>query len=58
MIAWRSRKQMNVVLNTTEEEYIATFSATSDVVWLRKMLSGLFDLEMDATCTYCDNQVA
>ena len=25
-------------------------------MWLRKMLSGLFDLEMDATCIYCDNQ--
>jgi hypothetical protein len=25
-------------------------------VWLRKLLLGLFDLELDATCIYCDNQ--
>ena len=55
-IGWRSRKQMSVVLSTIEAEYIATCSASSEVVWLRKMLSGLFDLEMDATCIYCDNQ--
>ena len=56
MIAWRSRKQTSVALSTTEEEYIAACSASSEVVWLRKMLSGLFDLEMDATCIYCDNR--
>ena len=45
-----------MVLNTTEAKYIAACSASSEVVWLRKMLSGLFDLQMDATCIYCDNQ--
>ena len=45
-----------MALSTTEVEYIVVISANSEVVWLRKMLSGLFDLEMDATCIYCDNQ--
>ena len=58
VIAWRSRKQTNVVLSTTKAEYIDACLASSEAVWLQKMLSGLFDLEMDATCTYCDNQVA
>ena len=49
---------MSVVLSTTEAKYIATCSASSEAVWLRKMLSGLFDLEMDANCIYCDNIVA
>ena len=31
-------------------------SASCEVVWLRKLLSDLFDLQMDATCIYCDNQ--
>ena len=44
-----------MALSTTEEEYIDAFSASSKIVWLRKMLSGLFDLDMDATCIYCDN---
>ena len=56
VIAWRSRKQTSVALSTTKAKYIAACSAISEVVWLQKMLSGLFDLEMDATCIYCDNQ--
>ena len=56
VIAWRNRKQTTVVLNTTEAECIIAFSSSSEAMWLRKMLSGLFDLEMDATCIYCDNQ--
>lgn len=56
VIAWRSRKQTSVALSTTEAEYIAACSASSEAVWLRKMLSGLFYLQMDATCIYCDNQ--
>ena len=44
MIAWRSWKQTSVALSTTEAEYIATCAACSEVVWLRKMLSRLFDL--------------
>lgn len=55
VIAWRSRKQTSVALNTTEVEYIATCAASSEVVWLQKMLSGLFDLQVEATCIYCDN---
>ena len=47
---------MSVALSTTEAEYIATCSACSEVVWLRNILSILFDLEMDVTCIYCDNQ--
>ena len=43
-------------LSTAEAEYVATCSAICEVVWLRKLLSDLFDLELDATCIYCDNQ--
>ena len=56
MIAWRSRKHSNLELSTTEEEYIAVCSASSEVVWLLKMILGFLDLEMDATCIYCENQ--
>jgi hypothetical protein len=31
-------------------------SASSEVVWLRKLLVGLFDLKLEATCIWCDNQ--
>ena len=39
-----------------EAEYIAACAASGEVVWLRKMLSRLFDLQLEATCIYCDNQ--
>ena len=39
-----------------EEEYIAMCLACSKDLWLQKLLLGLFDLELDATCIYCDNQ--
>ena len=44
VIAWRSRKQTSVALSTTEAEYIAACATSSEAVWLRKMLSRLFDL--------------
>ena len=56
VIAWRSRKQTSVVLSTMEAEYIAAYAANGEVVWLCKMLSGLFDLQLEATSIYCDNQ--
>ena len=46
---------MSVALSTTEAEYIASCLVSSEALWLQKMLSGIFDLEMDATCIYCDN---
>ena len=57
VIVWCSRKQTSVALSTIEAEYIAACSTSSEAVLLQKMLSGLFDLEMDVTCIYCDNQI-
>jgi hypothetical protein len=45
-----------VALSTAEAEYIAACSASSEVVWLQKLLAGLFDLELEVTCIFCDNQ--
>ena len=56
MISWFSRKQSNVALSTTEAEYIATCSASYEAIWLQKLMSGLFNLELDTTVILCDNQ--
>jgi hypothetical protein len=57
MISWQSRKQSSIALSTTEAEYIVASSASSEAIWrLRKLLTGLFDLEMKATMILCDNQ--
>ena len=57
MISWFSRKQTSIALSTAEAEYIAACSTCSEEVWLRKMLAGLFDAEIDATDIVCDNQI-
>jgi hypothetical protein len=56
MISWQSRKQSSIALSTAEAEYIAACSASCEAIWLRKLLTGLFDLEMRATTILCDNQ--
>jgi predicted nucleic acid-binding Zn finger protein len=56
MTSWQSRKQSSISLSTTEAKYIATCSASCEAIWLRKLLTGLFDLEKEATVILCDNQ--
>jgi hypothetical protein len=56
MISWQSRKQSSIALSTAEAEYIVAYSASCKAIWLRKLLTGLFDLEMRATLILCDNQ--
>ena len=42
-----------MALSIVEVEYVTT---SCEVVWLRKLLSDLFDLQLDATCIHYDNQ--
>jgi hypothetical protein len=56
MTSWQSRKQSSIALNTVEAECIVACSASCEVIWLRKLLTGLSDLEMEATVILCDNQ--
>jgi hypothetical protein len=51
-----SRKQKFVALSTAKAEYIAASEACTEVVWLRKLIFGLFDQVPDSTIIYCDNQ--
>ena len=55
MISWFSRKQYCVALSTAKVEYDAACSASCEVVWLWKLLSDVFDLQLDATCIHFDN---
>ena len=45
-----------MALSTAEAEYVAACLASCEEVWLRKLLSDLFDLQMDATYIHFDNQ--
>ena len=56
MSSWFSRKQSSVSLSTAEAEYIAACSASCEAIWIRKLMSRLFNLELDTTMILCDNQ--
>jgi hypothetical protein len=56
MTSWQSKKQSSIALNMTETEHIAACSASFEVIWLQKLLTCLFDLEMEAIMILCDNQ--
>ena len=44
VISWFSRKQPCMALSAVEAEYVTACSASCEAVWLRKLLSDLFDL--------------
>jgi hypothetical protein len=56
MISWSSRKQKSVTLSTTEAKYMASCEAYTEAVYLRKLISDLFDQTPESTTIYCDNQ--
>ena len=56
MISWFSRKQSSIALNMAAVEYIVAFSTSCEAIWLWKLMSGLFTLELDTTVILCDNQ--
>jgi hypothetical protein len=45
-----------VALSITEVEYIALSVVVHKAVWLHKLLTDLFDHEMDPTTIHCDNK--
>ena len=56
MISWFSKKQSIVALSTAETEYIAACLASCEATWIRNLMSGLFDLELDTVVILFDNQ--
>ena len=56
VVSWLSRKQKSVALSSSEAEYMAAGQASCEAIWLRKILHGLFDLELGPTVIHCDNQ--
>ncbi len=55
-VAWMSKRQSITAQSTAEAEYVAASSATSEVLYLRKLLSELGMPQMSATTLFEDNQ--
>jgi len=56
MISWMSRKKDPVALGSAEAEYVVACEVGKEVVWLRKLLTNLFEKPLDPTVINCDNQ--
>jgi hypothetical protein len=56
VVSWFSRKQKSVALSSAEAEYMAASQASCEAIWLRKLLVGIFGVQMRPTVIYCDNQ--
>ena len=46
-----------MALSTVGEKYVVVCLAICEVAWLRNLLYDLFDLELEETCIFCDNQI-
>lgn len=55
MVSWINRKQDTVVLSSAEVEYVAACEVNREAIWLRKLLSDLFEGPMNPTVIHCDN---
>ena len=56
MISWSIKKQGSIAQSTAEVEYIAASNACKEAVWLKKLLSDLFEGKLDSTIIHCNNQ--
>ena len=56
VVSWFSRKQKSVALSSVEAEYMAASQVSCEAIWLRKLLVGLFGLQLQPTVIYYDNQ--
>ena len=56
MISQSNRKQGSIAQSTTEVEYIAASDACKEAIWLKKLVSDLFEGNIDSTIIHCDNQ--
>ena len=56
MISWINKKKTSVALSSTKTEYMAASMASCEALWLRKMLTRLFDKKLRPTMIHCNNQ--
>ncbi|PKU67074.1 Retrovirus-related Pol polyprotein from transposon TNT 1-94 [Dendrobium catenatum] len=57
-ISWSVKKQITVAKSSTEAEYRSLSSATSDIIWLRRLLTDFQLAPSMPTPLYCDNTSA
>jgi hypothetical protein len=57
-VSWSSKRQEIVSLSTTESEYVAATHGMKEAIWLRSLLSEVFEPIKPPTTLFSDNQAA
>ncbi|KAF5383863.1 hypothetical protein D9615_003633 [Tricholomella constricta] len=57
-ISWSAKRQEIIALSTTEAEYVAATHAAKEALWLRSLVTEIFDTTLEATTLFSDNQSA
>ena len=57
-VSWAAKQQEIVSLPTTEREYVAVMHASKEMLWLRSLIMQIFDIELEPTTLFSDNQSA
>ena len=58
MFLWASKKQEKATLPSAEDEYVSASMATSQAIWLRRILEDIGEPQMKANPLMCDNKLA
>eukprot|EP00253_Pinus_taeda_P011823 PITA_11823 len=56
VIAWSSKKKSTVALSSCEDEYQASYAATCEVIWLRRLLNDGGEEQKESTIIKTDNE--
>jgi hypothetical protein len=57
LISWRSKKQLNISLSSTEAEYIAITEVTKELIWLKNVTETALNFSIPLpSLIYEDNQ--
>ncbi|KAJ4961692.1 hypothetical protein NE237_021602 [Protea cynaroides] len=58
VFSWASKKQQSVAQSSAKVEYISASLATSQAIWLRRIMKDIGLKQKKSTTIYCDNRLA
>lgn len=58
VFSWASKKQQTVAQSSAEAEYVSASLATSQAIWLSRILEDVGEKQEEATPIFCDNKSA
>jgi len=57
-VSWKTKKQLTISRSSTEAEYRAMATVTSELIWLKSLLASFGLFHKHSMRLYCDSQAA